>query len=132
MRISVIVTCMSVLWLFIGCSKQSGSTEMEQKQQMAQEETSEALQAVGEYAEASKEAMERELGKLSDKLDVKLKALRDESGAEVEKARAEIKEQKKKVAKALENLGNASSEQWEDMKQDTADVVADVEAWLKR
>ncbi len=132
MRTVVVGAWMLVLGLCVGCSKESDSTEMDQQRESAKEKTAEAMQAVSEYAEASKEALKRELGELADKLEAKLEAWRDKSGDEAEQARAKLNEQQEKVAKALANLGDASAEQWENIKQGTRDVVADVQAWLTR
>ena len=127
MKIITIMTGLILMTaLIMGCNGGNDLTEREELEQR----TREAVEAAGEYADATREEAVEDLQGLSDRLKTRLEKLAEDTEEGAEELRAQLSERAERVNQALSDAREASEERWSEIRQNTANLVKDIGEWL--
>ena len=104
---------------------------MEKEKYEVKQKTREAVEALGNYASASKAQMESKLKDVADALSRKQQHLGDKTDQQSLELQAALKEKQIQVKEVLNDVKGASQDAWEDARRKSSHAILSVEKWFK-
>ncbi len=127
-KLSIILSAMSLIGIFTltSCGNDASSEH-------AQEETKEAVDAVGDAMVAEKNDLKKEMSDAADNIDARMEKIKadmkdakDDAKADMQKELDDLAAKRKQIANDLENFGDKTGAEWDQFKSNVRETIKDL------